>query len=71
MPLTVRVKGVSLSTATNWAFNFLVGEMTPILQEKIEWRLYPMHGFFCACSFVVGESTPLTFQTFLSDKFGW
>ncbi|KAI0687760.1 general substrate transporter [Cytidiella melzeri] len=53
MPLTVRAKGVSLSTATNWAFNFLVGEMTPFLQEVIEWRLYPMHGFFCACSFVV------------------
>ena len=53
MPLSVRAKGVSLSTATNWAFNFLVGEMTPILQEVIEWRLYPMHGFFCACSFVV------------------
>ena len=57
MPLSVRAKGVSLSTATNWAFNFLVGEMTPILQEVIEWRLYPMHGFFCACSFVVGTSS--------------
>ncbi len=55
MPLSVRAKGVSLSTATNWAFNFLVGEMTPILQEVIEWRLYPMHGFFCAGSFVVGK----------------
>ncbi|KAI0715306.1 general substrate transporter [Earliella scabrosa] len=53
MPLTVRAKGVSLSTATNWAFNFLVGEMTPKLQELIEWRLYPMHGFFCVCSFVL------------------
>lgn len=42
---------------TNWAFNFLVGEMTPLLQEVIEWRLYPMHGFFCACSFVVGAYT--------------
>jgi len=55
MPLTFRAKGVSMSTATNWAFNFLVGEMTPILQEVIEWRLYPMHGFFCACSFILGE----------------
>ncbi|KAI0756710.1 general substrate transporter [Daedaleopsis nitida] len=53
MPLAVRAKGVSLSTATNWAFNFLVGEMTPVLQEWIEWRLYPMHGFFCVCSFVL------------------
>lgn len=55
MPLTVRAKGVSLSTSTNWAFNFLVGEATPYLQELIEWRLYPMHGFFCVCSFVMGQ----------------
>jgi hypothetical protein len=54
MPLWFRAKGVSLSTATNWAFNFLVGEATPELQELIEWRLYPMHGFFCICSFIVG-----------------
>ncbi|KAJ3918315.1 general substrate transporter [Lentinula edodes] len=53
MPLTIRAKGVSLSTSTNWAFNFLVGEVTPELQEVITWRLYPMHGFFCACSFIL------------------
>ncbi|KAJ7225628.1 general substrate transporter [Mycena pura] len=53
MPLVVRAKGVSLSTATNWAFNFWVGLTTPIFQELIEWRLYPMHGFFCVCSFLL------------------
>ncbi|KAJ3515282.1 hypothetical protein NLJ89_g1870 [Agrocybe chaxingu] len=53
MPLNFRAKGVSLSTATNWAFNWIVGESTPYLQERIEWRLYPMHGFFCICSFVL------------------
>ncbi|KAI6047727.1 hypothetical protein EDC04DRAFT_2619657 [Pisolithus marmoratus] len=26
------------------AFNFIVGETTPYLQEVITWRLYPMHG---------------------------
>ncbi|KAK0478267.1 general substrate transporter [Armillaria novae-zelandiae] len=55
MPLTIRAKGVSLSTSTNWAFNFLVGETTPFLQEYIEWRLYPMHGFYCVCSFILGR----------------
>ncbi|KAF4542792.1 Sugar/inositol transporter [Lasiodiplodia theobromae] len=53
LPLSIRAKGASLSTATNWAFNWLVGEMTPILQEAIQWRLYLLHAFFCAVSFVV------------------
>ena len=58
LPLKIRSKGASLSTATNWAFNWLVGEMTPILQELIAWRLYLVHAFFCAVSFVVGMSLP-------------
>ena len=53
MPLSIRAKGASLSTATNWAFNWLVGEITPVLQEAIKWRLYLMHAFFCAVSVVV------------------
>lgn len=55
--LSIRAKGASLSTATNWAFNWLVGEVTPILQEAITWRLYLVHAFFCACSFVLGKHT--------------
>ena len=54
LPLSIRAKGASLSTAANWAFNFLVGEVTPVLQQAIKWRLYLVHAFFCACSFVVG-----------------
>ncbi|KAI9703070.1 MAG: hypothetical protein M1820_005942 [Bogoriella megaspora] len=53
LPLSIRAKGASLSTAANWLFNYLVGELTPILQELITWRLYLLHAFFCACSFVV------------------
>ncbi|KAJ5476950.1 Mitochondrial substrate/solute carrier [Penicillium diatomitis] len=52
LPLSIRAKGASLSTASNWAFNWLVGELTPILQGLIGWRLYLLHAFFCACSFV-------------------
>lgn len=64
LPLSIRSKGASLSTATNWAFNWLVGEMTPILQEWIAWRLYLVHAFFCALSFVVGmsHSPPVPFS---------
>ncbi|KAG6901503.1 hypothetical protein C0995_011053 [Termitomyces sp. Mi166 len=53
MPLTVRAKGVSLSTCTNWAFNYVVGAATPWLQDVIHWRLYFMHAFFCMCSFML------------------
>ncbi|KAF3941230.1 hypothetical protein ABW19_dt0206720 [Dactylella cylindrospora] len=53
LPLSIRAKGASLSTATNWAFNWLVGELTPILQEAVEWRLYLIHAFFCVCSFIL------------------
>jgi hypothetical protein len=56
LPLSIRSKGASLSTATNWAFNWLVGEVTPVLQGWITWRLYLVHAFFCATSFVLGES---------------
>lgn len=58
LPLSIRAKGASLSTASNWAFNFLVGELTPVLQGAIKWRLYLVHAFFCAVSFVLGKSTP-------------
>ncbi|KAI8955889.1 sugar transporter-domain-containing protein [Xylaria longipes] len=53
LPLSIRSKGASLSTASNWAFNWLVGEVTPVLQEWIKWRLYLVHAFFCVVSFVV------------------
>lgn len=55
LPLSIRAKGASLSTATNWAFNWLVGELTPVLQDAITWRLYLVHAFFCAVSFVLGK----------------
>lgn len=59
LPLSIRSKGASLSTATNWAFNWLVGELTPVLQDWIGWRLYLMHAFFCSVSFVLGKSSTM------------
>ncbi|SCW04064.1 LAFE_0H05116g1_1 [Lachancea fermentati] len=50
-PLSARSAMASLSTATNWLFNWLVGIMTPILQEKISWRLYLIHAASCFLSF--------------------
>lgn len=51
LPLPVRAKGASLSTASNWLFNFIVGEITPVLQEELTWGLYLVHAFWCICSF--------------------
>lgn len=69
LPLSIRAKGASLSTASNWAFNWLVGEVTPVLQAVIKWRLYLVHAFFCACSFVLGKITSLCSP--LSSPFPW
>lgn len=33
--------------------NYWVGVSTPVFQDLIGWRLYPMHAFFCALSFVL------------------
>jgi hypothetical protein len=34
------------------AQNYWVGVSTPVFQDLIGWRLYPMHAFFCSLSFV-------------------
>ncbi|QLQ81935.1 hypothetical protein HG537_0G01890 [Torulaspora globosa] len=52
-PLSARSAMASSSTATNWLCNWLVGIMTPILQEKISWRLYLIHATSCFTSFAV------------------
>ncbi|KAI0462614.1 hypothetical protein LJB42_004110 [Komagataella kurtzmanii] len=53
LPLTFRSKGASLATATNWLANFIVGEFSPILLEKITWRVYLIHATFCFTSALV------------------
>lgn len=38
--LTMRTKGAALGAATNWIFNFMVVEITPIGIENLGWRFY-------------------------------
>lgn len=52
LPNSVRSKGAAMSTATNWLFNFIVGEMTPILLDAITWRTYLIPGVSCVLSFL-------------------
>ncbi|EGV62081.1 xylose transporter, high affinity [Yamadazyma tenuis ATCC 10573] len=52
-PLAIRSKGVSLATATNWLANYIVGQMTPILQDSVKWGLYLFPATSCVISIVV------------------
>lgn len=38
--LSMRTKGAALGTATNWIFNFMVVEITPIGINSIHWKFY-------------------------------
>lgn len=51
IPNSVRSKGAAMSTATNWLFNFVVGEMTPILLDSIQWKTYLIPALSCVLSF--------------------
>ncbi|KAI0220476.1 hypothetical protein L0F63_006055 [Massospora cicadina] len=46
-PMRVRSKGSSLTTASNWAFNYLISLLTPILMAEITWGLYIIFAGFC------------------------
>lgn len=38
--LSMRTKGAALGTASNWAFNFMVVEITPIGIQSLQWKFY-------------------------------
>ncbi|CAE6432083.1 unnamed protein product [Rhizoctonia solani] len=44
LPLRLRAKGSALSTATNWLFNYLVVQMTPVAISTIKFRTYIIFG---------------------------
>ncbi|KAF9161769.1 hypothetical protein DFQ27_002821 [Actinomortierella ambigua] len=46
-PLRIRAKAVSLSTASNWAFNFALAYAVPPLLEHIQYRTYFIFAAFC------------------------
>ena len=38
--LAMRTKGAAIGTATNWIFNFMVVEITPIGIQSLQWKFY-------------------------------
>ncbi|KAF8947867.1 hypothetical protein BGZ47_007535 [Haplosporangium gracile] len=46
-PMRIRAKAVSLSTASNWAFNFALAYAVPPLLESIQYRTYFIFAAFC------------------------
>ncbi|KAL1605266.1 hypothetical protein SLS60_004812 [Paraconiothyrium brasiliense] len=46
-PLKYRAKGVGLSAATNWIFNFALAYFLPPSFKNITWKTYIIFGVFC------------------------
>lgn len=51
-PSSLRAKGVSLSTCSNWLNNFIIGLITPPLIVHTGYGAYVFFAFFCLLSFV-------------------
>ena len=49
LPLRLRQRGSSISTASNWIFNYLVVQITPPSIQNIGWRTYIIFAVFNAC----------------------
>lgn len=46
-PLRVRSKAVSITTASNWIFNFALSYFVPPAFVNIQWKVYIVFGVFC------------------------
>ncbi|KAK9386049.1 general substrate transporter [Lipomyces mesembrius] len=51
-PLRIRATAVSLSTAINWATNFVLALAMPSLLRSIQWRVYIIFGSFNIGAFI-------------------
>ncbi|KAI1366578.1 general substrate transporter [Xylaria arbuscula] len=70
-PLPMRARGVALSTASNWLWNFIIGLITPYMVDKDKGNLgakvFYIWGSLCAAAFVfawflVPETKGLTLE---------
>ncbi|KAF7896483.1 hypothetical protein EAF00_006497 [Botryotinia globosa] len=49
LPLRLRQRGSSVSTACNWIFNYMIVQITPIALNNIGYRTYIIFGVLNAC----------------------
>ncbi|KIM96736.1 hypothetical protein OIDMADRAFT_32656 [Oidiodendron maius Zn] len=49
LPLRFRQRGSSISTASNWIFNYMIVQITPISISNIGWRTYIIFAVLNAC----------------------
>jgi cytochrome b subunit of formate dehydrogenase len=40
-------RGVSLSTACNWAWNIVIAQFVPVMQETMSWNIFSLFGGCC------------------------
>jgi sugar porter (SP) family MFS transporter len=73
-PLSVRGKGLSIAASSNWMNNFIVGQVTPLMMEKLSFGTFIFFGAFSFMGglfvyFFVPETKGLTLEE-MDDVFG-
>ncbi|KAG6877796.1 hypothetical protein C0993_003770 [Termitomyces sp. T159_Od127] len=73
-PLSVRGKGLSIAASSNWMNNFIVGEVTPTMLDKLGFGTFVFFGVFSLLGglfvmFFVPETKGLTLEE-MDEVFG-
>ncbi|KAG8810325.1 hypothetical protein FRC17_002976 [Serendipita sp. 399] len=65
-PLSVRAKGVSIGASSNWMNNFIIGQVTPPMMEKLRYGTFIFFGLFSFFGgvfiFLIPETSKLTLE---------
>lgn len=73
-PLRMRAKGNALATATLWISCYVVGQVSPVISDAIDWGLYVIYAGICVIAFIfvryaLVETKGVTLEE-MSSKFG-
>ncbi|KIY71511.1 general substrate transporter [Cylindrobasidium torrendii FP15055 ss-10] len=73
-PISIRSKGVSVATSSNWMNNFIVGQVTPSMLDHIGYGTFIFFGLFaflggCFIFFLVPETKGVTLEE-MEELFG-